>query len=257
MKIIQEIKMEDNTEVTQEVTQGVTQEVTSTDRVETGTGLDNEGTPAVAYTEDWQMGKFATAQDLGDSYQELQSKFGGFTGAPADGEYVFEFDENLGEITIDTEDPMYQNFISMASASGMSNDTANEMMSMYVEQQHQLNEASQASAVDYDAEVDSIDNFEDRTDKLGDWAHSNLSSDEFETFKDLVGTKAEFEMMERLMGMANSTPSVMSKTEVPTSATRADPAQKYRDMMRDPRFEIDPAFQKQVFDGLSRSYRQG
>ena len=216
-----------------------------------------ESAPEVTYDHEWQRDKFATVEDLSDSYGEMEKKFGGFTGAPEGGEYTFEFDaETYGDITLDTEDELYQKFTSMASGMGMSNDAAQEVMNMYVTQQGELYEAQQDSIPDYQEEVDSIDDFEARSSKLHDWGQSQFSEGEFEVFQDLVSTKEEFQVMERLMGMANSAPSVTGKRELEVRDNpNVDPAQKYRDMMNDPKFKVDPRFQKMVFEGLNRAYK--
>jgi hypothetical protein len=74
--------------------------------------------------------------DVLKSYNELSSKFGGFTGAPDN--YEFAVSDQLKEagIDLDMESPMLKSFMEMAKEGNMSQDMAGKMINMFLEDQH-------------------------------------------------------------------------------------------------------------------------
>ena len=68
-----------------------------------------------------------------ESYNQLSSKFGAFTGAPE--AYEFALSEQLTEagITLDGESPLIANFTEMAKEANMSSEMANKLVNMFVE----------------------------------------------------------------------------------------------------------------------------
>ena len=204
------------------------------------------------FAEDWQLGKFESPEKLSEAYQELQSKFGGFNGAPKDGVYDFTFDESMGEVELDTESEMYTSFMKMATGSNMNQETANELMQMHIAEVKKIESELGGRMPDKAEEVSSIPNYEERGGELAKWMNTNFSKDQFGVLESLVTTKEEFEVFETIMDLANKSVKVTGHDRPVRVSTETEADLKA--LMADPDLPNSTIKQKQLAEAYARVY---
>lgn len=161
--------------------------------------------------------KYKTVSDQAKAYVELESKFGGFKGAPKEGKYEvegFNFDDN----------PL----IGAVAEWGLENQLSNEGMKTLATRVHEL-ALKQQEEDKQNAMVQLGDDAQKRITTLAQWGKNNLSPEEFSSFQGLAQTAGHVEVLEKLIGMTkNSKLAATKQISTPTPAyTKADVDKMY------------------------------
>ena len=161
--------------------------------------------------------KYKTVSDQAKAYVELESKFGGFKGAPKEGKYEvegFNFDDN----------PL----IGAVAEWGIENQLSNEGMKSLAVKVHEL-ALKQQEEDRQNAMVQLGDDAPKRINNLAQWGKNNLSPEEFTSFQGLAQTAGHVEVLEKLIGMTkNSKLAATKQISTPTPAyTKADVDKMY------------------------------
>ena len=138
---------------------------------------DSIGRPENVPEKFWdEENKTTRHDDVLKSYNELSSKFGGFTGAPDS--YEFAVSEQLKEagVELDPESPMLKAFTEMAKEGNMSQDMAGKMINMFLEDQHATGIAGEEGETARQAEEMGKlgENALARVNNVEAWAKANL-----------------------------------------------------------------------------------
>ena len=157
----------------------------------------SEGVGGEGDAPDWfKADKYKTVDAQAKAYNDLEGRFGAFTGAPEDGVYKINMPEGVvGEF--DTEHQLFQDLNKWASASQLSQvayDDVIGMLSRY-----------EASMVPDMGEIKKElgDNADARILSVAQWAKSNLTSEEYNEFRNAQkGSNAAsvFKAMEAVIG---------------------------------------------------------
>jgi hypothetical protein len=136
----------------------------------------SEGVKGTGAPPEWfKADKYKTLADQAKAYPDLEKRFGAFTGAPKEG-YEFKLPETVqGEL--DKEHPIYQSFETWAKDRQLNNEGFNELLGMFAEY-----EAAQAPNI---AEIKASlgDKADERIAAASQWAHANMTSKQYETFR--------------------------------------------------------------------------
>lgn len=172
--------------------------------------------PGTGDKPDFMLDKYENLSEQAKAYNELQSKFGSFTGSPES--YEVAIDDELKEqgFELDKDDPLIESAFEMAKDMNMSQDGFNKMMNMYgmvrVAEQTALEEykATEMKALGPTANT--------RVQNLDSWAKSKLPADLYEGFQDLAHSASSVQALERLVAMTRSAPMTPEGEGSPTAA---------------------------------------
>jgi len=162
-----------------------------------------------------------------ESYNQLSSRFGSFTGAPD--AYEFALSEELAEkgVELDGESPLISQFTELAKEAGMNQDIANKLVNMFVEGQYAdslgAEEAETARQAEEMAKLG--DNAAQRVNNIENWAKANLTPEQVEGLTEMATTAASVTAIEALIAKSKNAP--MQTTDVnPASAISMEELQK-------------------------------
>ena len=188
---------------------------------------------------EWLAEKFKTVEDQAKAYKELESKFGGFTGAPAD-----DYELTLPEGTTgayDLEDPRMKWFQAAARDSGMSQDTFTQMLHGYVQAElsQRPDPAAEIQAMGPDAQS--------RLKNLADWGKSHLTPDEFQGYQGLITTAAQADALEKVLAHTREVRMSRGEETKPVETTTDDlrAMRHAKDEFGNPKMN-DPTYRKKV-----------
>lgn len=193
-----------------------------------------------------------------ESYNQLSSKFGSFTGAPE--AYEFSLSEQLTEagITLDSESPLIANFTEMAKESGMNQDMANKLVNMFVESQHADGLAGkEADEAFTTAEMVKLgDNSTQRINNINNWAKANLTPEQVVGLEEATGTAAGVQAVEALIAKSRNAP--MQTGDI-NPATAMDKAELDKllfavDDNGNRKMQIDPEYRKMVREKIAQAH---
>jgi len=137
----------------------------------------SEGVAGDGEVPEWfKSDKYKTVDEQAKAYQELEKRFGAFTGAPKDGVYKINMPEGLvGEF--DTDNQLFQDLNKWATDSQLSQDKYDDVIGMLARYeasvQPDLNEIKKELGENADARLTSA----------AQWAKSNLSEGEYNAFR--------------------------------------------------------------------------
>jgi len=202
-----------------------------------------EGVNGEGETPEWFKGdKYGTVVDQAKAYKELESRFGSFTGSPE--EYAVNLSEELTErgIEIGTDDPLYEEALSFAKDSNMSQEGFDKMMNLYATSKVAEGEALELHK---QAEIASLgDNAQARIDNLTNWGKANLPADLFDGFQEMATSANAVRAMEKLISMSRNAP-ISPESVKAQSGITAEEVQKMqfeKDEYGNRRLQTDPAF---------------
>jgi len=224
-------------EVVTEAPEGTAPEEQSEAAVADTGWMLSEGVNGEGDTPDWfKAGKYKTVADQAQAYAGLESKLGGFTGAPD--EYTVALDEALG-YQIPDDDPMLGDFNKWAKEAGLSQDSHTKLLNMYVE-----NTAGQMENFSVEEEIKKIgDNSQQRIQDVTHWGQANLDANEYATLQEMATTADGFHLIEKLKQMSRET-----QVSAPDTAKPVDTMteQKLYEMIGDKRYESNPSYRSEV-----------
>ena len=192
-----------------------------------------------------------------ESYNQLSTKFGAFTGAPE--AYEFALSEQLTEqgIELDGENPLIANFTELAKEAGMNQDMANKLVNMFVESQHADGIGSEEAETARQAEQMGLlgDNATQRVNNINNWAQANLTPEQVEGLADATTTAAGVQAVEALIAKSRNAP--MQTGDInPASAVDMAEIQKLQFAVDDNgnrKMATDPAYAKMVREKLAQA----
>lgn len=152
---------------------------------------------------DYLMDKYSNVAEQAKAYPELQSKFGGFTGAPD--EYSMDLREDINlpegvEIKLNPDDPLMGAALEFAKTTNMSQSSFTDMLTIYAEAQGRDYIDPQAHAGAQMALLG--ENADERIGNLAQWAKANFDDEGFEQFRRIATSADSIEVLERFVEIA-------------------------------------------------------
>jgi len=185
-----------------------------------------------------------------ESYNQLSSRFGSFTGAPD--AYEFSLSEQLTEkgVELDGESPLISQFTELAKEACMNQDMANKLVNMFVEGQYAdslgAEEAETARQAEEMAKLG--DKATQRLNNIENWGRANLTPEMVDGLLDAATTAAGVQAIEALIAKSKNAP--MQTTDVnPASAISMEELQKLqfaKDEHGNRKMQTDPEYAKMV-----------
>ena len=211
--------------------------------------------------------KYKSVAAQAEAYVALESRFGSFTAAPADGKYTFTPNESLKSMGVtpdnfDMSHPMMQDFTKWAKDSQLSQDGYNQIMNRFMAYETSVaaknapNMANIKAAMGPDADT--------RISGVVNWAKANLGAEGFNTLKAATGGTNAGEVFKSLEAIISKTSQFkMPKpgADVP-GGTGGEGLKAIQDAhgakMPDGRFrkDVDPAYAAEI-DKRYRDYFAG
>lgn len=139
---------------------------------------------------DWFKGKYNSVEAQAKAYNDLESRFGGFTGSPEEFAPIEGFKEE-GESAI-----MMATIKEIAKDSNMNQNTYEKIVKGIAQNIDGYRESMQQDQMQ--EAIKSIPNFEARRSALADTAQANLTTEQFDGLNGLMSTQAGFEAIEAL-----------------------------------------------------------
>lgn len=207
--------------------------------------------PSLNETPEWLLPKYMSddrsqeeaISEQAKAYNELQSKFGAFTGAPE--EYVSAFNDELTEagLSLEADDPMVEAAIEFAKKSNMSQEGFNDMLNLYGMQRLAEHNAQQ----DFKAnEMKALGpGAESRIGNINEWASKNLDEQTYSALQGMATTAESVKAIEHLIGMTRSAP--VNADSVPSPGASAEEVramQFEKDEHGNRKINTDPEFRK-------------
>lgn len=210
-----------------EATDTQTDTATDTAVVEESGWNWNSDLPGSGDAPDWlNTAKYNDVSEQAKAYKELESRFGGFTGAPD--EYSAALPEDLVlpegvEFEFDDQDPIFQAIAPVAKELNMSQEGLNKMLGAYFGATAEQMQQEMISDADYvQKELASIPQGEQRASQMNAWAKSNLPEDQYEAFLNAATDTTSMLMLEALINKSRTAP-LPTPTEANTKGyTKAD-----------------------------------
>ena len=200
------------------------------------------------------LGKFKTTEDLAKSYQELEKKLG---------------DSKSDEPTdLKAEQPQAQGQFSFADAEqefnetgSLSDKTIETLEKQGVSKQYidTYMQGLNAMASQFEQKAFEATNGEDNYKSMQDWITNNLSEQEVSIFNNGVSADDQTalftikNMYARFQSETKEPNINLGDTNVSGQGVSYESLAQMKADMRDPRYDSDPAFRKQVQDKISRS----
>jgi len=197
--------------------------------------------------------KYGDVAAQAKAYTELESRFGGFTGAPDAYEAKLPADLVLPEgmeFEFDDQDPIFKAIAPIAAELQMSQGGLDKLLGAYFQatagemEREELEMRQQA-----EKEVNSIPQGQQRINQLTAWAKANLSEEHFAAFStNRVTTGAELELFETLINKSRDKPLPMPTNQQATAYTKEEIQAMYRETDENGknRYLTDPSFRKTV-----------
>ena len=193
-----------------------------------------------------------------ESYNNLESRFGAFTGAPE--AYEFSLSEELAEkgVNLDLENPLITQFQEMAKESNMSQDMANQLVNMFVEGQYaDVLGAQEAEESRVAEEMSKLgDNAQQRLSNIENWARANLNKEQAEGLAEMATTAASVQAIEALIAKSRNAP--MNNEEMNNvsqiSQQEIQALQFAKDDNGNRRMATDPEYRKMVQEKMAQAF---
>jgi len=227
---------------------------------------NQDNTPSGEQSErpDWLLDKYATegrsieeaTSEQAKAYNELQGRFGAFTGSPD--EYQVSLSDELKEsgIELKADDPMIEQAMKFAKDSNMSQDGFNDMVNLYAMQQ--LAEAK--AGEEYRAEqMKQLDNAESRIKNINEWANKNLDPQTVEGLQDVVNTAEGIKAIEQIIAKTRNAPVNVDEGQGNPGMTVEDvkAMQFEKDSNGQRRINTDPEFRARYHKARDAVYGTG
>ena len=193
-----------------------------------------------------------------ESYNQLSSKFGAFTGAPET--YEWSLSEQLTEkgIELDAENPLITQFTEMAKESNMSQDMANQLVNMFVESQHADSLAAESMEEARIAEEMGKlgDNAQQRVSNITNWAKANLTPEQVEGLHEATTSAAGVMAVEALIAKSKNAPMQNSDINPANQISRQEleALQFAKDEHGNRKMQTDPEYRKMVQQKWNEAY---
>jgi hypothetical protein len=192
---------------------------------------------------DWfKSSKYKSVDEQAKAYNELEGKFGSFSGAPED--YEIKVSAELAEkgIEFTADDPIMEEAIKIAKESGMSQEGFEKYLELQGMVELSRNDAEAGRIAD---EIKSLGNRgEERVSNLDSWAKANMPSDLYEGFVGMAQSADAVKAMEQMIAMTRNAPVVSDATQATpgVSSEEVKAMQFAKDDRGNRRIQTDPEF---------------
>lgn len=200
--------------------------------------------------------KYKSVDEQAKAYNELESKFGSFTGSPENFEVNISEELKEAGVEIDSDDPLMESAMKFAKDSNMDQKGFDGMVELYAMSQIAEGQAIEANKAEQMKALGN--NAQTRVDNLGKWATANLSEDQFQDFQELSQTAAGVKVLEKMVSMTRAAPLNTNDGNQVKGGTEADvlAMQFEKDDNGNRRINTDPEFKKK-YKELSLQVRGG
>jgi hypothetical protein len=162
------------------------------------------GIKGIGEKPDFLKDKYNSVEAQAKAYNDLEGKFGSFTGAPE--EYELNVGEELTEkgFSIEKDDPMFEEAVTVAKDMGMNQEGLDKFVDLYgkirILEQEQLNDYNkeQLAELGSDADIQIKD--------MVDWAKVNLGDEYMEGFKTLPYTADGVRVLQAMIAKTGQAP---------------------------------------------------
>ncbi len=153
--------------------------------------------------------KYKSVAEQAKAYNELEKKFGGFTGAPKDG--------YAGPEGVESGDALLEELTEFATRTNMSQDAFNDAWELLTAQSEAVEQVEQEQEL---AKLG--DNAQQRIKTIEGFMKNNMSPEDFDVARDLVTTAESVQLIEMLVAATAPTKLPIQGGESPTGVTWAD-----------------------------------
>jgi len=153
--------------------------------------------------------KYKSVAEQAKAYNELERKFGGFTGAPKDG--------YAGPEGVESGDALLEELTEFATRTNMSQDAFNDAWELLTAQSEAVEQVEQEQEL---AKLG--DNAQQRIKTIEGFMKNNMSPEDFDVARDLVTTAESVQLIEMLVAATAPTKLPIQGGESPTGVTWAD-----------------------------------
>lgn len=169
----------------------------------------NDDLPGDGDLPEWlKSDKYGSVAEQAKAYTELESKFGGFTGAPEAYEIALPEDLVLPdgvEWKIEDDDPLVMALMPVLKDMNASQDVFNTLIKAYVETEAgQIKTEMDAEQERGTSELASIPEGAKRVGTVSGWAKANLDDESYNSFKDMLVDSASLGMAEKLIALTRN-----------------------------------------------------
>lgn len=185
-----------------------------------------------------------------ESYNQLSSKFGAFTGAPD--AYDFALSEQLAEkgVELDMENPLVSQFSELAKEANMSGEMANQLINMFVEGQYADKIGGEEAENARIAEQMGLlgDNAQQRVSNIENWSKANLTPEQAEGLTEMATTAASVQAIEALIAKSKNSPMQTQDVNPVSQVSRQELEQLQfaKDENGNRKMAVDPEYRKMV-----------
>jgi len=196
--------------------------------------------------------KYGDVAAQAKAYTDLESRFGGFTGAPES--YTASLPEDLVlpegvELDFDDQDPIFQAIAPVAAELQMSQEGLDKMLGAYWKATAEQLDQERIQAQDYALEeMKSIPQGQQRVDQVNSWAKANLDDESYSAFVESVTDARSLQMFEHLINKSRTAPLPTPSEQQTNAYTKDDIDQMFRetDEQGRNRYTSDPSFRQRV-----------
>ena len=234
---------------------------------EEGTVVDNSQAVADAITRPenvpekfWNNETKAVNNDaVLESYNQLSSKFGAFTGAPEAYEYTLSEQLTEAGVELAADDPLISSFNELAKEANMSGEMANKLVNMFVESEYAKSGAGEEAETARQAEEMTKlgDNAQQRVNNIDNWARANLTPEQVEGLQDAATTAAGVQAIEALIAKSKNAP-MQTEGINPVGAGKSldelNALKFARDENGNLKAQTDPEYRKMVSAEFERAF---
>ena len=226
-------------------------DIQTTESVEATTDTQETATTEERY--DFVLDKYraegrteAEAMQLqAQSYSELQSKFGSFTGAPE--EYEAAISEELTEAGVElvADDPMLEKAFELGKELNMSQEGMSKLINMYAEIQLAENKAYEEQRAENMKQLGN--NAAARIEGINKWIDANLDNETAQGLRGIATTAEGIKAIEQLISKTKSAPvAPQDSTPVPSVTPQEVQAMQFaKDEHGNRKINTDPEFKKE------------
>lgn len=226
-------------------------DIQTTESVEATT--ETQETPTTEDRYDFVLDKYraegrteAEAMQLqAQSYSELQSKFGSFTGAPE--EYEALISEELTEAGVElvADDPMLEKAFELGKELNMSQEGMSKLINMYAEIQLAENKAYEEQRAENMKQLGN--NAAARIEGINKWIDANLDNETAQGLRGIATTADGIKAIEQLISKTKSAPvAPQDSTPVPSVTSQEVQAMQFaKDEHGNRKINTDPEFKKE------------
>lgn len=170
------------------------------------------------------------------SYKELESKFGSFTGSPD--EYEATLSDELVEagVELDMDSPLMAAAQQFAKDSNMSQDGFNQLVGVYAESLVSDNMALESAKAE---EMKSLgNNAQQRIDGINQWAEANLDEETIAGLQDAAQSASAVKAIEALINKTRNAPAAAENVQAAPAVSEGE--------VREMQFAVDDNGQRKI-----------